>query len=130
MLHLDLHSDFQLRLFGTMPPSDAPAPSKSQIRNEKRKRARQLLSVRSIVQKNYTARIEKELIELTDVSKKTEGELVSVKIANDRLQSIAQSATLDAIIFKRSADNHAAKLVEKDSIIASLSPADAAEPPL
>uniref|UniRef100_A0A7S0MZ62 Uncharacterized protein n=1 Tax=Cryptomonas curvata TaxID=233186 RepID=A0A7S0MZ62_9CRYP len=113
-----------------MPPSDAPAVSKSQIRNEKRKRARQLLSVRSIIQKNNTARIEKELIALTDISKKTEGELARVKIANDRLQCLAQSATLDAIIFKRTADNHSAKLVEKDRIIASLTPAAETESPV
>jgi hypothetical protein len=113
-----------------MPPSDSPALSKSQIRNEKRKRARQLNSVHSILQKNHTAHIEKKLTALTDASKRTEGELASVKIANDRLQNIAQSATLDAIIFKRSADNYAEKLVDKDSIIASLTPAAATESPL
>jgi len=104
-----------------MPPSTVPAPSKSQIRNQKRKHARQLQSIHSTIQKNHTARIEKELVVSNDVLKKTAGELARVKNANDRLQVIAQSATLDAHIFKRSAENHATKLVEKDRIIASLS---------
>jgi hypothetical protein len=106
---------------GIMPPSTVPAPSKSQIRNQKRKHARQLQSIHSTIQKNHTARIEKELVVSNDVLKKTAGELARVKNANDRLQVIAQSATLDAHIFKRSAENHATKLVEKDRIIASLS---------
>ena len=115
-----------LRYFGIMPPSDSSVPSKSQIRNEKRKRARQLQSVRSIIQKNFTDRLQKELVELTHAHKKTEAELTCVKNANDRLQFIAQSATLDSYIHKRSAENHAVKLVEKDRIIASLSAAAAA----
>ena len=113
-----------------MPPSDAPALSKSQIRNRQRKRERQLHSSRSLVQKNHVARLEKELVVLNDAAKKTEGELACTKIANDRLQSIAQSATLDAIIFKRTADNYAAKLMEKDRVIASLTSATATESPL
>ena len=97
------------------------ALSKYQIRNQKRKHARQLQSIHSTIQKNHIARIEKELVVSNDVLKKTAGELASVKNANDRLQVIAQSATLDAHIFKRSAENHATKLVEKDRIISSLS---------
>ena len=112
-----------------MPPSDSSVPSRSQIRNEKRKRARQLQSVRSTIQKNFTDRLQKDLVELTNAHKKTEAELTCVKIlknANDRLQVIAQTATLDSYNHKRSAENHAAKLVEKDRIIANLSVASAA----
>jgi hypothetical protein len=108
-------------IFGIMPPSTVVAPSKSQIRNQKRKHARQLQSIHSTIQKNHIARIEKVLVVSNDVLKKTVGELASVKNANDRLQVLAQSATLDAHIFKRSAENHATKLVEKDRIISSLS---------
>jgi hypothetical protein len=49
-------------IFGIMPPSTVPAPSKSQIRNQKRKHARQLQSIHSTIQKNHIARIEKELV--------------------------------------------------------------------
>jgi hypothetical protein len=115
-----------LRFLGIMPPSDSSVPSKSQIRNEKRKRARQLQSVRSAIQKIFTNRLQKELVDLTIAHKKSEAELTCVKNANDRLQFIAQSATLDSYIHKRSAENHAVKLVEKDRIIASLSAAAAA----
>ncbi len=76
------------------------ALSKSQIRNQKRKHARQLQSIHSTIQKNHTACIETELVVSNDVLKKTVGELATVKIANDRVQVIAQSATLDAHIFK------------------------------
>ena len=106
-----------------MPPSDSPVPSRSQIRNEKRKRARQLQSVRSTIQKIFTDRLQKDLVELTNAHKKTVAELTCVKNANDRLQVIAQTATLDSYIHKRSA---CAKLVEKDRIIANLSVASAA----
>ena len=110
------------------PCDDSSAPSKSHIRNEKRKRARQLQSVRSDIQKFFTNRLQKELIDLTFAHKKTEAELARVKNANDRLKVVAQSATLDAHIFKRSAENHAMnlKLVEQDRTIASLSVAAAA----
>ena len=126
-LHVVLQSYFR-HSFGIMPPSDASAPSKSHIRNEKRKRARQLQSVRSTLQKNFTNSLQTELVDLTFAHKKTEAELACVKNANDRLQNIAQSATLDAFIYKRSAENHASKLVDKDRIIASLSSAAAAAP--
>ena len=109
-----------------MPPFVSSAPSKSQIRNEKRKRARQLQSVRSTIQKSFTIRLQKELVDLTKAHKKSEAELACVKNANDHLQVIAQTATLDSYIHKRSAENHAVKLVEKDRIIASLSAAAAA----
>ena len=109
-----------------MPPSDSSVPSKSQIRNEKRKRARQLQSVRSTIQKIFTHRLQKELVELTDAHKKTVAELTCVKNANVRLQAIAQIATLDSYIHKRSAENYAVKLVDKDRIFASLSAASAA----
>ena len=124
-LYFVLQLDF-LRSLGIMPPSDSPVPSRSQIRNEKRKRARQLQSVRSTIQKIFTDRLQKDLVELTNAHKKTEAELTCVKNANDRLQVIAQTATLDSYIHKRSAENHAAKLVEKDRIIANLSVASAA----
>jgi hypothetical protein len=120
---------FVASFFGIMPPSTVSAPSKSQILNQKRKHARQLQSIHSTIQKNHITRIEKELIVSVDVLKKTEGELASVKIANDRLQNIAQSTTLDAHIYKRSAENHARTIVEKDRIIASLSAATATESP-
>jgi hypothetical protein len=50
---------------------------------------------------------------------KTKGELARATIANDRLQIIAQSATLDAHIHKRTAENLAEKLVEKDRAISA-----------
>ncbi len=49
---------------------------------------------------NHIACIETELVVSNDVLKKIVGELATVKIANDRFQVIAQSATLDAHIFK------------------------------
>ena len=102
-----------------MPPSIVPALSKSQSRNAKKKRSRQLQSVHLAIQKNHTERFEKELVALHDVAKKTKGELARATIANDRLQIIAQSATLDAHIHKRTAENLAEKLVEKDRAISA-----------
>ena len=111
-----------------MPPSNAPIPSKSQIRNEKRKRARHLLSVKTEVLKNHISRIEKDLSSSIHSSSKTKGELAIVKLENDRLQNVSQSATLDAIIAKRTAENLASKIVDKDRIIASLSSASTSSP--
>ena len=62
-----------------MPTSEVLARSKFQFRNGKRKRARQLQSAQSAIQKNFTVHIQRELVDLTDVSRKTEGELASVK---------------------------------------------------
>jgi hypothetical protein len=59
-----------------------------------------LQSIHSTIQKNHIACIETELVVSNDVLKKIVGELATVKIANDRVQVIAQSATLDAHIFK------------------------------
>ena len=111
-----------------MPPVVDPVLSKSQSRNARRKRARQLNSVQSLIQKNHIARVEKELSERIDASKKVQGELVSAKHDISRLQNIAQSATLDAYIFKRTAENHAVHIVEKDRVIASLSAAKGSSP--
>ena len=85
-------------------------------------------SVQSLIQKNHIARVEKELSERIDASKKVQGELVSAKHDISRLQNIAQSATLDAYIFKRTAENHAVQIVEKDRVIASLSAAKGSSP--
>jgi hypothetical protein len=111
-----------------MPPAVNPVLSKSQSRNDRKKRARLLHTVNSLIQKNHIAHIEKELSEKIEASKKVQGELALVKQDNDRLQNIAQSATLDAYIFKRTAENHAVKIVEKDRIIASLSAAKESTP--
>ena len=62
------------------------------------------------------------------LNRAVQGELELATSDNSRLQNIAQSATLDAYIFKRTADNHAAKIVEKDRIIASLSTAKESSP--
>jgi hypothetical protein len=111
-----------------MPPVVNPVPSKSQSRNARKKRARQLNSVHSLIQKNHIARVEKELSDCIDASKKVQGELALAKHDISRLQNIAQSATLDAYIFKRTAENHAVKIVEKDQVIASLSAAKESPP--
>jgi hypothetical protein len=85
-----------------MPPSKVSVPSKSHIRNEKRKRARQLQAVNTEIQKNHTARIEKELIAAYHDSLTTKGELTIARNEIDRLQNIAQSAVLDSYIAQRS----------------------------
>jgi hypothetical protein len=114
--------------FGIMPPSIALTPSKSQIRNEKRKRARQLQSVKSELQKNHIARIESDLSASIHSVNKIKGEFAVVKFENDRLQNVSQTATLDAIIAKRTVENLASKIVEKDRKIASLSSAPTTSP--
>ncbi len=111
-----------------MPPSIALTPSKSQIRNEKRKRARQLQSVKSELQKNHIARIESDLSASIHSVNKIKGEFAVVKFENDRLQNVSQTATLDAIIAKRTVENLASKIVEKDRKIASLSSAPTTSP--
>ena len=45
----------------------------------KEKTCRQLHSSQSAIQKNFTVHIQRELVDLTDVSRKTEGDLASVK---------------------------------------------------
>ena len=102
-----------------MPPSDVPALSKSQIRNAKKRNARHLQSVQLAIQKTHTERIEKELVASHDAAKKARGELARANLVIDRLQNIAQSATLDAYIHKRTAENLAMKLVEKDRATAA-----------
>jgi hypothetical protein len=111
-----------------MPPSNAPVHSKSQIRNEKRKRARQLQSVKTELLKNHISRIEKDLSASIHSSCQTRGELAVVKFENDHLQNVSQTATLDAIIAKRTVENLASKIVDKDRIIASLSSAPTSSP--
>jgi hypothetical protein len=97
--------------------------------SEKRKRQRQLRSIRDTIQRNHIARLELELVVTQDSAKKSAGENASLKLAVDRLQNIAQSATLDAFIFQRSAENRALTIVDRDRTIASLSAAAAAVPP-
>ena len=77
-LHFFVHSDFTAH-FGIMPTSEVLARSKFHFRNGNRKRARQLHSSQSAIQKNFTVHIQRELVDLTDVSRKTEGDLASVK---------------------------------------------------
>jgi chromosome segregation ATPase len=111
-----------------MPPSDA-LPTKSQLRNERKKRQRQLRSIRDAIQKNHIDRLERELSVTQDSAKKSAAEIASLKLANDKLQNIAQSAVLDAFIFQRSAESHVRTIVERDRTIATLSaPAAAASP--
>ena len=68
---------------GIMLPS-VPPPTRSQIRNAKRKRQRQLRSIRDTIQKNHIARLERELIVTHDSAKKSAGENASLKLAVDR----------------------------------------------
>jgi hypothetical protein len=78
-LHFFLPSDFTAH-FGIMPTSDVPVRLKFQFRDEKRKRARHLQSAQSAIQKYFTVHIQRELVDLTDASRKTVGELASVKL--------------------------------------------------
>ncbi len=110
-----------------MPPSDA-LPTKTQMRNERKKRQRQLRAIRDTIQKNHISRLERELSVSQDTAKKSAVEIASLKLANDKLQNIAQSATLDAIISQRSAESRASTIVDRDRTIASLSAAAAAVP--
>jgi hypothetical protein len=111
-----------------MPPAVIPVLSKSQARNARRKRARLLNSAQNLIQKNHIARVEQQLSDSIKASRKVQGELELATSDNSRLQNIAQTATLDSYIFKRTADNHAVKIVEKDRIIASLSAAKESSP--
>ena len=89
--------------------------SKSQIRNEKRKHARKLQSITSALQKHTIVRLGEELTVLKRETSKTNGELSDVKLANNRLLNIAQSATLDAYIATRTAENLVRKIVASAS---------------
>ncbi len=99
-------------------------PSKSQICNEKRKRARKLQSITSTIQKNQIVRLGEELTDLKSESSKTIGVLSDVKIDNNRLLNLAQSATLDAYIATRTAENlvRGSVVSEKDRAIGSVQP--------
>ena len=98
--------------------------SKSQIRNEKRKRARKLQSITSALQKHTIVRLGEELTVLKRETSKTNGKLSDVKLANNRLLNIAQSATLDAYIATRTAENLVRKIVASasDRVITSAQP--------
>jgi hypothetical protein len=116
-----------------MPPSNV---SKSQIRNEKRKRARQLLSVSSSIQKIHTSQLQHDLLDKCKELSKTKIELSSANLNINRLQHTAQSATLDAFIATRTVENFASKIAdrdrqisEKDRMIASLTSASASSLP-
>ena len=98
--------------------------SKSRIRNEKRERARKLQSITSTLQKHTIVRLGEELTVLKRETSKTNGELSDVKIANNLLLNIAQSATLDAYIATRTAENLVRKIVAlaSDRVITSAQP--------
>jgi hypothetical protein len=92
-----------------VPPAVIPVLSKSQAHNARRKRVHQLNFAQNLIQKNHIARVGQELSVSIKASKKIQGEFQLAMNDDSRLQIIAQSATPDAYIFKRTADNHAVK---------------------
>ncbi len=67
-------------------------------------------------------------MESIDTSQKVQGELALANHDKNRLPYFEQSATLDAYIFERTAENQAFKTVENARIIASLSAAQESTP--
>ena len=98
--------------------------SKSQSRTEKGKRARKLQSITSTLQKHTIVRLGEELTVLKRESSNTNGELSDVKLDNNWLLNIAQSATLDAYIATRTAENFVRKIVASasDRVVTSAQP--------
>ncbi len=88
-----------------------PGPSKCQIRNKKLKRAQKLQSIPSTFQKNEIVCLGEEMTVLKSELSETIGEISDIKLDNNQRLNIVQSATLDADIAIRTAENLVRKMV-------------------